>query len=139
MSGYSTLLRFWLSIIGGPYDGVDGLPFVTPNAELPPVIVLDRCPGDERCGMRGHCRPGHVAYWIPELEDAPPAAIAYVLEEDSVEVNGWDGSARYVMGGLPGWGRGETVELAGVGASEGVVAEVNRDGRTVRVRLWEVS
>lgn len=146
-------VQYRLEIVGGPYDGSHGLMWVhfaddDADPELPAVIVLGCCPGDRRCRLRACSGDRHVAYWIPEHEPVPMGVgqVEYLLDENSVQADGPAGTARYVKGGLVPPARLAEREFAGAGMRTaafglpfGAVVEVNRDGRAVRVRLWEVS
>lgn len=100
---------FEFVIVGGPWDGADGLAWI--GHEPPQAITVGTCPGKGECAARNRawCRQAgrnagaragvHVAYWTPdELADFVPGdGIAYALAGEPVKV-GVEMRATYVAG-----------------------------------------
>lgn len=100
------MIEFEFDVVGGPFDGAEGLHWRDDGKHPPPErIFLGVCRGTKLCGMRA-CRQGveHVAFWTPDEETRPPGAVAYRKQDEYVvRVETTDelhGHAVYAIGGL---------------------------------------
>lgn len=101
------MLLYRFDIVGGPYDGTEGLCWRDDGEHPPPDrILVGTCARGVTCGLKA-CSPArvHTAYWTADERDRPARTIEYRKQEEFVErgEEGDDalrGRVVYAVGGL---------------------------------------
>lgn len=101
------MLRYGFVIVGGPYDGVEGMKWDDDGEHpTPTVILVGRCEKGDDCGAQSCTKKtAHVSFWLPDEKARPVKLVRYEKQRDEV-VRGekppheLTGRTTYAIGGL---------------------------------------